>query len=233
MIKLFRHARGQLLSQGKTRRYLKYAIGEIILVMIGILLALQVSNWNQNRLDRISEQKLLSSIHKDFLRNKKQFDMTKAVHQTHQLALEKIKSLLPVNGNSMIADSVDYYSGLIKSNTFNAFSSTVEAIVNTNAIEVIQNDTLKAYLISWKNALNDYKEEEDFYYKFLNETYYPFVIRSFDLIEKKPLERYSSKEYQNFVVMRLSFVNGILEAIKEEPLEFIMNEIIRLSNTEN
>jgi hypothetical protein len=46
MIKFFRKIRYQLLGEGKTGRYLKYAIGEIALIMIGILLALQLNNWN-------------------------------------------------------------------------------------------------------------------------------------------------------------------------------------------
>ncbi len=49
MINVFNKIRKQLLDENKTGRYLKYAIGEIVLVMIGILLALQVNNWNQNR----------------------------------------------------------------------------------------------------------------------------------------------------------------------------------------
>ncbi|WP_298536120.1 DUF6090 family protein [uncultured Algibacter sp.] len=49
MIKFFRIIRKQLLSEGKTSKYLKYAIGEIVLVVIGILLALQINNWNENR----------------------------------------------------------------------------------------------------------------------------------------------------------------------------------------
>jgi hypothetical protein len=64
----------------KTGKYLKYAIGEIVLVMIGILLALQVSNWNQDRKDRISERKLLDNIHRDFVHNKVDFDSVKAIH---------------------------------------------------------------------------------------------------------------------------------------------------------
>ena len=49
MIKFFRKIRLQLLGEGKTAKYFKYAIGEILLVMIGILLALQVNNWNEGR----------------------------------------------------------------------------------------------------------------------------------------------------------------------------------------
>ena len=220
------------MKKNKTGKYLKYAIGEIILVMVGILLALQVSNWNKNRQDRVSEQKLLNSIHKDFLENKKQFDITKYTHQTHLSSLESIISLLPVSGNKISADSIRYYHSLLKNNTFNASSSTVEAIVNSNSIELIKNDTLKEYLISWKNVLNDYKEEEDYYYKFLNELYYPFVLKSFDLLELKPLEVYSTKEYQNYIIFRKGFAKSIVKAIKEESIENNINEIIRLTKQE-
>jgi hypothetical protein len=58
MIKFFRNTRQKLLKEGKTSKYLKYAIGEIILVVIGILIALQINNWNENR-KIIIEQKLL------------------------------------------------------------------------------------------------------------------------------------------------------------------------------
>ena len=55
MIKLFRHIRQNLLSEGKTGKYFKYAIGEIILVVIGILIALQINNWNEVKKARAVE----------------------------------------------------------------------------------------------------------------------------------------------------------------------------------
>jgi uncharacterized protein YkvS len=54
MIKFFRRIRQQLLAENKTGKYLKYAIGEIVLVMIGIILALQVNNWNEERKNHIN-----------------------------------------------------------------------------------------------------------------------------------------------------------------------------------
>ncbi|MBT8254323.1 MAG: hypothetical protein HKN00_11180 [Flavobacteriaceae bacterium] len=62
MIKFFRQIRYNLMNSGKTSKYFKYAIGEIILVMIGILLALQVNNWNQNRLRAIEEVRVLKAL---------------------------------------------------------------------------------------------------------------------------------------------------------------------------
>jgi len=49
MIKFFRKIRYDLMGKNKTGKYLKYAIGEIILVVIGILIALQINNWNESK----------------------------------------------------------------------------------------------------------------------------------------------------------------------------------------
>ncbi|SRX74473.1 DUF6090 family protein [Aequorivita antarctica] len=59
MIKLFRNVRQNLLNDGKTTKYLKYATGEIVLVVIGILIALSINNWNENR----KQKKTLYSIY--------------------------------------------------------------------------------------------------------------------------------------------------------------------------
>lgn len=56
MIKFFRNIRQNLLNEGKTSKYFKYAIGEIILVVIGILIALQINNWNEGRKDHNTEK---------------------------------------------------------------------------------------------------------------------------------------------------------------------------------
>ncbi|MBT8265790.1 MAG: hypothetical protein KJP20_04535, partial [Bacteroidia bacterium] len=71
MIKFFRKIRKNLLSEGKTGKYLKYAVGEIALVMIGILLALQVNNWNENRKAENKELKLLRELKDDLIETKK------------------------------------------------------------------------------------------------------------------------------------------------------------------
>ncbi len=62
MIKFFRHIRKSLIEQNKMSKYFKYAIGEIILVVIGILIALQVNNWNEKRVKLNNETNLITSI---------------------------------------------------------------------------------------------------------------------------------------------------------------------------
>jgi hypothetical protein len=62
MIKFFQKIRYNLIEKGKTTQYFKYAIGEIFLVVIGILIALQINNWNENKKQRTYEVKMLTEI---------------------------------------------------------------------------------------------------------------------------------------------------------------------------
>ena len=62
MIKFFRKIRKHLLAENKFSKYLIYAIGEIILVVIGILIALQINNWNNDNIERELELNMLSEI---------------------------------------------------------------------------------------------------------------------------------------------------------------------------
>jgi len=71
MIKFFRKIRKNLLNEGKTTKYFKYAIGEIVLVVIGILIALQINNWNENRKESIAENEFIKGVKNDLEQDKK------------------------------------------------------------------------------------------------------------------------------------------------------------------
>ena len=62
MIKFFRPIRQHLLRENKFSKYLLYAIGEILLVVVGILIALQINNWNEDRKQRAEEIKLMQNF---------------------------------------------------------------------------------------------------------------------------------------------------------------------------
>ena len=66
MIKFFRHIRKSLLMENKTGKYFKYAIGEIILVVIGILIALSINNWNENQKEQKQIRNIYARVVKDF-----------------------------------------------------------------------------------------------------------------------------------------------------------------------
>ena len=81
MIKFFRKIRQKLISQGKTTKYFKYAIGEVLLIMVGIFMALQLQNWNEKRkqeaLFKVTLEQLYTTIKYDaeaFFRHSRVFE---------------------------------------------------------------------------------------------------------------------------------------------------------------
>ena len=99
MIKFFRNIRRNLLGEDKTAKYFKYAIGEILLVMVGILLALQVNNWNEKRLAKITEIQLLKQLKNDLKANTNDLKFNQRLHRAKENAintlLEHMESDLP------------------------------------------------------------------------------------------------------------------------------------------
>lgn len=232
MIKLFRKIRQNLLMENKTGKYFKYAVGEIILVMIGILLALQVSNWNQDRKDRISERKLLDNIHRDFVHNKVDFDSLKAIHYRGLDGLEKLIALFPLGNDSLKYAAYYKYNLQIEGMTFDPYSSSIESVVNSNSLQLIQDEELQKYLVSWKDVFRDYKEDENVYYNYLNDFLWPYYRDVFDYTLKDTemnLAARNSIKFQNMIITRRNNLRGIIRSIEDEPMENHINEIIRLT----
>ena len=85
MIKFFRKIRQNLLSEGKTGKYLKYAIGEIVLVVVGILIALQINNANERNKILIAEQQILLGLKNETNSN---IEKLKLVTEANKVSLE-------------------------------------------------------------------------------------------------------------------------------------------------
>jgi uncharacterized membrane protein YgaE (UPF0421/DUF939 family) len=97
MIKFFRKIRQSLLIENKLSRYLLYAIGEIVLVVIGILIALQVNNWNEGRKELAKSHEILREIAENLEYNNAQFlqeiKEEEAVVRSIDIVLENLKIL--------------------------------------------------------------------------------------------------------------------------------------------
>jgi Family of unknown function (DUF6090) len=156
MIKFFNKIRKQL---NKTGRYLKYAIGEVVLVMIGILLALQVNNWNENRKDNLKEvanlQSLKSELEISLEELKSDYNATKLFHNS------ALKVQNYIRKKARISDSMyrDFYLSYRISNFFPK-TSTYETFKNGN-LELIKSDSLKIlitdiYEAGYKRILSRY-----------------------------------------------------------------------------
>jgi hypothetical protein len=161
MIKVFKNIRKTLVIEGKTTSYLKYAIGEIVLVMIGILLALQVNNWNQSRLDRIEEKNILSTLHNEFLENKKKLDSVTLIYESGLKANMILMGLIGKSEEELQKYDLDslFYASLPDSQI--VFSnSTVQNIVQTGKLDIIENPEIVQLINQWEATTVLIKERE-------------------------------------------------------------------------
>jgi hypothetical protein len=90
MLKFFRNIRKNLINEGKSINYLKYAIGEIVLVVIGILIALQINIWNEERKSIEKANNLLAQVQKELLENIKTLNSTIEYYRDKDSLLYKI-----------------------------------------------------------------------------------------------------------------------------------------------
>ena len=141
MIKFFRHIRKSLLMENKTGKYFKYAIGEILLVVIGILIAVQINTWNQNRnrlqlesvlLDQLKDE--LTEIYSDLNGD---YTILKLGRESNYRIEDYIDKDLPYNNNL----SFDFY--LINIDEYIYPKAAVYDKLKEEGLDIISNDTIR------------------------------------------------------------------------------------------
>jgi len=153
MIKFFRKIRYNLLETGKTGKYLKYAIGEIILVVIGILIALYINNSNESR--------KLEKVEIDYL-NRFLIDLEKDQHlwtdlieqKNKQLqAIKRIEDIIFFNQDSIIT-ILSLIPNALDWNDLNPHRTTLNEMLSSGNLNLIKSDSIKIKLLELDDAYN-------------------------------------------------------------------------------
>ncbi len=168
MIKFFRKIRQRLLTENKFSKYLAYAIGEIILVVVGILIALQINNWNTNKNNRIFELKMLNEIsealNKDYL-----FFNDHLIQNRNKVEIDAItffdKAIL---SSQIVEDSLDYHFNRLDYGIRVTYNRGPYDALKESGIDKITNDSLRNKLIFFydfvlprNSALIEYHKESN------------------------------------------------------------------------
>ena len=222
-------------------RYLLYAVGEVVLVVIGILIALQVNNYNQFKNDRKKEELLLASLQEEFYRNKAQFDSVIKVHKRSLQSASFLMEQFPFDPDSADIDTLGYHLYFMGwTYTFNPSRGVTNSLINSSFFNLITNDSLRALLIGWNDVVSDYQEEEirarenyvnhlkpfekaNFYYT----SDYRMILGD-PRVDRRIL---SSLAFENYVMDRWSELNDIVNSSEKE-MQLVgtyIDEILELS----
>ena len=154
MIKFFRKIRQRLLSENKFSKYLIYAIGEIVLVVIGIIIALQINNWNENRKNKITEADYYCRILDDLELNEKLIDETsELISNKIRLCKELISDLNKItNDRSLILNK---FVVALRQDVFVPSNIAFEDITSSGQLKLLTDLKLKNRLIQHSTFLNN------------------------------------------------------------------------------
>ncbi|MFT6842245.1 MAG: hypothetical protein ACJASR_001011 [Psychroserpens sp.] len=226
------------MEKNKTGRYLKYAMGEIILVVMGIIIAIQLNTWNVKRLKSDKEINTLANIHKEFKENKVQLDKVIKWHQLVHVSCAKIMRLFPIKTKPepAVLDSLSSYLwNSYGGYTFNPSQSSINALMSTSSFDIITNENLSDLLISWNDLIEDYQEEELYSKNYVWEQYDPYMSKHFDFKfnfkdKRNNFEALQTLEFEFRVKTRHDFIDQILISSGElKKLQETLNNIIELS----
>ena len=248
MIKFFRKIRQNLLSEGKTGKYLKYAIGEIVLVVFGILIALQINNSNNKRIEKEREFKYLTNIRIDLLKDIESLKYNIDFRQKKTLGIEKL--IEQINGKPIenLNETTFNIINTLYQERFQPSNVTYNDLVSSGNMSLITNDSIKVYLFELsllyqQNLFNIEHETAEY-----NENISKSIFRLTDIERMKPVflgektakevniteqdfkALFESVEYKNGCVVSKWTSEGMIELYQN--IEKISESLMELINKE-
>ncbi|MGB5237687.1 MAG: DUF6090 family protein [Flavobacteriaceae bacterium] len=161
MIHFFRRIRKQLLNNKKLSTYALYAIGEVFLVVIGILIALQINNWNNHRIERQEETRTYQNIKSQISEDRKELLEIQAFNRMTLGQLEHANRLIS-NKNRRAIDTLAYLVMMMSQySDFNGNGNIYETLVNSGDLKLLKNDEIPMRIKKLENTYNRINHLED------------------------------------------------------------------------
>ena len=236
MIKFFRKIRYDLMEKNKTGKYFKYAIGEITLVVIGILIALQINNWNENKKLANKTQTYLNALNTEIETNINNLNIY--IETTHDDIIESANTLAELNSEKAIhindsllrltLETRPIYKSLMVKSTF-------DDLINSGVLENLNNSGLKNKILNIHTLIESINENYTNAKNVWDEYQLPYLMRysnvsgNWDSIRsvkvvKLPYERQkeafvNNQDYANILALRMRMMGNYeqtMYSVKEQ-----------------
>jgi len=175
MISFFRKIRKQLADDNKPLKYARYAIGEIILIIIGIILALQLNSWKDNRMVTAESQKLLNRLVVDLEYDLSYFDAQKKEYKTWLQQIDFILNQILANDSIKISKGEHLMAGRGSLNFLNVTQITFKEMFNSGKILNFNNDEIireiKLYYQYTEMELYKLNSDNEIFWEYTLDTY--------------------------------------------------------------
>lgn len=172
MIKFFRKIRQTLLTENKFSKYLLYAIGEIVLVVIGILIALQINNFNEQRKDSEKEQVILKQLKEDYETDLIQ--LKQKMKMRNEIVSSAFNVLKAIDyPDKIVRDTLIMNIAKVDNNP--TFDPIQNDLISSGNLRLIKNEKLKRLLTNWSSDVVALREVEVEWSNKMGEQYEPLL----------------------------------------------------------
>jgi len=226
MINVFSKIRQKLLSENKFSKYLIYAIGEIVLVVIGILIALQINNWNIDKVDRQLERQYLSSLILDL--EFESFGYENTIMKRFQTKIDALKlAKKHAYGNYIVIDTIAFINKVgiggiysIGGNFDNG--STYQELISTSNFKLIKNDSIKKGIIDYyriRESVSKYSNNLRTDYARYNNSLKPYNSKDKNDVDSldinRMLKQLKTEEFIDLTNQELTFGYSIRNRVED------------------
>lgn len=203
MFKLFRKIRRELLDELNIKKYLIYAIGEILLVMIGILLAIKVNNLNELELDQKKEIQFYQNFKRQIAEDKQIITRNKSYNLNYKSQFQYAIQIIEENDREKV-DTLGYIClNLTKYSDFDRSGNLYESIINSGQLELLTNDEIIESIQILEETYNYMNRMEEIHYDFVK----AIVPGLIDIIKYSNHEIQQPDEIYNYKFQNI-FINA-------------------------
>jgi len=202
MTKIFKNIRKDSLREHKVIKYLVYAVGEIILVVIGILIALSINNGNNLRIEKENEQKSYLNIKRQVLDDKNELTKVKGKNAYYSSIYEYGNKII-MEQNLVKADSLAMITmGLSQYSDFHRSSNIYETLVNSGDLKILKNDRITSSIQKLENTYIFINKLENIHWEIIINELSPQLRGVINYATAKPVEPEAlyGVEIQNFFI---------------------------------
>lgn len=233
MLKFFRKQfRIRSLGEGNLKKYVLYAFGEIVLIVISILLAWKINDLNEIRKNKIIELKIYDSLYEELELNLKSLNSAIDQYADEITRLETITNYVGLPPGQIAAGAKDTIVH-ITYNELNLLDGALNSVINTTKFEMIESNSLKRLITNYPTEIGGLKIEETKVKKIVAEEMQPVMQKYLSLADMLPDEnsKYNAiknfgakseyhrllqdKNYQNSIVARLLHTENLLALAKK------------------
>lgn len=200
------------MKENKITTYLLYAIGEIILVVVGILIAVSIDNYNQERNIRSQEEALLKKLLREQLTDIKRLENAIEQHLMLNATLKNLQDLVynlaTINIDTMNQQAFDLHLGMLYySPAYNAKVGFMKSAINSGQISLIQSDSIAALIGDWEGRYENYKDLVQNVYDLVQFQIIPYVADKYPFANATKSMNLLSSNGSKFELDRRAILN--------------------------